>query len=290
MRCSWSATGTTRRPRCRATLRHRRPGTGTRPRRFGGPEPRPARQRCSPSASPSRCCCWRVNKGGRVRPASRGGGPECTASGVPREAFQPGDLAFPQISAPALPARPLFAPSRNTASSRKRRERLSERTPARWGRWSSEGRSKGCVTWTSRRRSCSTTPTWTRSTASASTCWHHPSVPIQLKAERGRQLGRGRWQEEEAEAPQPHPRPATATARRHQMVAQPRAGGGRPASRGRPAGPGARARARPAARSSSKAQPNAGPQSASGAAGVSAGEGRRQVGGAGLTWRGTRTR
>ena len=39
---------------------------------------------------------------------------EGTASGVPREAFQPGDLAFPQISAPARAPRPLFSPSGNT--------------------------------------------------------------------------------------------------------------------------------------------------------------------------------
>ena len=38
---------------------------------------------------------------------------ECTASGVPREAFQPGDLAFPPISLP--PRAPLFfPPSGNT--------------------------------------------------------------------------------------------------------------------------------------------------------------------------------
>ena len=40
-----------------------------------------------------------------------GGGPECTASGVPREPCWPGDPAFPQISAPARPPRPLFPPS-----------------------------------------------------------------------------------------------------------------------------------------------------------------------------------
>ena len=45
----------------------------------------------------------RVGEGGRVRPASGGGGPECTASGVARETCWPGDLAFPRISAPARP-------------------------------------------------------------------------------------------------------------------------------------------------------------------------------------------
>ena len=37
-----------------------------------------------------------------------GEGAEGTASGVPQEAFQPGDLDFPQISAPARAPRPLF--------------------------------------------------------------------------------------------------------------------------------------------------------------------------------------
>ena len=46
---------------------------------------------------------------GRVRPASAGEGAECTASGVSSETFWPGDLAFPQISAPP---RPLCSPSR----------------------------------------------------------------------------------------------------------------------------------------------------------------------------------
>ena len=45
-----------------------------------------------------------------------GGGPEFTASGVPQEAFQPGDLAFPQIPAPARAPRPLFSPSRKHSS------------------------------------------------------------------------------------------------------------------------------------------------------------------------------
>ena len=49
-----------------------------------------------------------------MRRASGGGGPECTASGVPREAFQPGDLDFPPISAPARAPCPLIAPSGNT--------------------------------------------------------------------------------------------------------------------------------------------------------------------------------
>ena len=55
----------------------------------------------------------RVNSGGECG-APRGGGPKFTASGVLREAFQPGDLAFPQISAPARAPRPLFSPSGNT--------------------------------------------------------------------------------------------------------------------------------------------------------------------------------
>ena len=43
-----------------------------------------------------------------------GGGPEFTASGVPREAFQPGDLDFPRSLPPARAPRPLFSPSGNT--------------------------------------------------------------------------------------------------------------------------------------------------------------------------------
>ena len=57
------------------------------------------------------------NSGGRVRRASGGRGGKwrkARRSGVPREAFQPGDLAFPQISAPARAPRPLFSPSGNT--------------------------------------------------------------------------------------------------------------------------------------------------------------------------------
>ena len=52
--------------------------------------------------------------GGEYGPPRGEGGPEFTASGVPREDFQPGDLAFPQISAPARAPRPLFSPSGNT--------------------------------------------------------------------------------------------------------------------------------------------------------------------------------
>ena len=39
---------------------------------------------------------------------------EGKASGVPREAFQPGNLAFPPISSPARAPRPLFSPSSET--------------------------------------------------------------------------------------------------------------------------------------------------------------------------------
>ena len=42
---------------------------------------------------------------------------EGTASGVPREAFHPGDLAFPPISAPrARPIAPGFSPSKQKHS------------------------------------------------------------------------------------------------------------------------------------------------------------------------------
>ena len=54
-------------------------------------------------------CCPEGEQRGRVRRASGGGGPEFTASGVTREAFQPEDLAFSQISAPrARPSPPVF--------------------------------------------------------------------------------------------------------------------------------------------------------------------------------------
>ena len=63
---------------------------------------------------------------GRVRRASGGGGPECTVSGIPRETFQPGDLEFPQISAPARPPRPACSPSGITPAT-------SGVDKARWG-------------------------------------------------------------------------------------------------------------------------------------------------------------
>ena len=52
---------------------------------------------------------------GRVRPAPGGGGPECTASGVPRETSGPGALDCPQIRAPARPPRPALFSLRNHA-------------------------------------------------------------------------------------------------------------------------------------------------------------------------------
>ena len=45
-------------------------------------------------------CFRRVNSGGECGAPQGEEGSEFTASGVPREAFQPEDLAFPQISAP----------------------------------------------------------------------------------------------------------------------------------------------------------------------------------------------
>ena len=60
-----------------------------------------------------------------------GGGLECTASGVPQEDFQPGDLAFPQISAPpARPSPPVFTlrkhSTRHSAKSIHRRSHKSK--------------------------------------------------------------------------------------------------------------------------------------------------------------------
>ena len=55
-----------------------------------------------------------MNSGGECG-APRGKEGRCTASGVPREAFQPGDLVFPQISAPrARPSPPVFTLHGNT--------------------------------------------------------------------------------------------------------------------------------------------------------------------------------
>ena len=51
------------------------------------------------------------NSGGECGAPRGEGRAEFTASGVPREAFQPGDLALAPISAPARPPRPLFSPS-----------------------------------------------------------------------------------------------------------------------------------------------------------------------------------
>ena len=62
---------------------------------------------------------WSVSAiGGSTAGASAarlgGGGPEFTASGVTREAFQPGDLEFPRSPPPPRAPRPLFSPSGNT--------------------------------------------------------------------------------------------------------------------------------------------------------------------------------
>ena len=51
------------------------------------------------------------NSGGECGAPRGEGRADFAASGVPREAFQPGDLAFAPISAPARPPRPLFSPS-----------------------------------------------------------------------------------------------------------------------------------------------------------------------------------
>ena len=63
---------------------------------------------------------------GRVRRASGEGGAEGTASGVPQEAFQPGDLAFPQISAPhARPSPPVFTLRKHSTGRQQSRKPLS---------------------------------------------------------------------------------------------------------------------------------------------------------------------
>ena len=65
-------------------------------------------------------CFRRVNSGGECG-APREERRNSRRQGVPREAFQPGDLEFPQISAPARGPRPLLSPSGNTP-------KLSEQT------------------------------------------------------------------------------------------------------------------------------------------------------------------
>ena len=78
---------------------------------------------------------------GRVRRASGEGGrnsrPEFTASGVPQEAFQPGDLAFPQISGPPRAPRPLFSPSGNTpvGTCPRPRHEKGQREEMKWAWW-----------------------------------------------------------------------------------------------------------------------------------------------------------
>ena len=82
---------------------------------------------------------------------------EGTASGVPREAFQPGDLAFPQISAPArAPRPPVFTLRKHSSPSNKTAERGAAMsfspqdatwscTPARTGRTRGGGSFRGAV-------------------------------------------------------------------------------------------------------------------------------------------------
>ena len=53
----------------------------------------------------------RVDRGGRVRPASEGETPNSRRQGAPREASGSWDRAFPPISAPARPPRPACPPS-----------------------------------------------------------------------------------------------------------------------------------------------------------------------------------
>ena len=81
------------------------------------PPPRPSARRhvALPFGKSRRRVIPEGGQGGRVRHASGGGGPEFTASGVPRETHGPGDLAFPQISAPARPPHPACPPSEISA-------------------------------------------------------------------------------------------------------------------------------------------------------------------------------
>ena len=123
---------------CRRVPR-RRPGS-VRPRPLhaargaarAGPRPRP-RPRRRPIWSWRRLGGVLSGEGeqrGRVRRASGGGGAEFTASGVPQEAFQPGDLAFHEISTPTRAPRPLFSPPGNTPlSCHRQRLQQNQRLP-----------------------------------------------------------------------------------------------------------------------------------------------------------------
>ena len=95
------------------------PAHFTRGGALGEPSPRDFRFRSgSPHISPRRrhFPSWSVSGGWTQRgqcdaPRGEEGDRKARRQGMPREAFQPGDLAFPQISAPARAPRPLLPPS-----------------------------------------------------------------------------------------------------------------------------------------------------------------------------------
>ena len=78
-------------------------------------------------------CFRRVTSGDECGAPRGEGGAKCTASGVPREAFQPGDPAFPPISAPPRAPRPLFSPSGKGAEIRPEEDPPPLRAGMNWG-------------------------------------------------------------------------------------------------------------------------------------------------------------
>ena len=72
----------------------------------------------------------RVNSGGECGPPRGEGGRKSRRSGVPGEAFQPGDPAFAQISAPARAPRPRCSPSGNTPLQRETLPAADPRHPS----------------------------------------------------------------------------------------------------------------------------------------------------------------
>ena len=83
---------------------------------------------------------------GRVRRASGGRrGAEFTASGVPQEALQPGDLAFPpDLCSPRAPLAPLFHPPESTPLGGGRgRQTFAPALPGLWEKGRRRGRRSG---------------------------------------------------------------------------------------------------------------------------------------------------
>jgi len=115
-----------------------------------------------------------VARGGECG-APRGGGPECTASGVPRESYGSWDRAFPPISAPGAPPRaPLVPPSGITPSTEFRQRDLQREPGWRWGgpgarAGGGAGRGAGAAPPCARPRACR--PRWRRAATRCCSGW-----------------------------------------------------------------------------------------------------------------------